>query len=168
MRKLFIAMIAGGFLLLSGVAASAKPDAGTAGQGQNGQQQNQTQQDNKPAVEPVRKPAAPTTTKAGCGPATKPCRAYDDQAGSAYTDQADYGGPEAGRDDGRVWPNGRQYRRARRSQLQRPERASRCQRVDDRERYRRERRQQREQPTDQKEAASAASFLLAPPHSAQF
>jgi hypothetical protein len=73
MRKLFIAMIAGGFLLLSGVAASAKPDAGTAGQGQNGQQQNQTQQDNKPAVAPVTKPATPATKPTT--PATKPATA---------------------------------------------------------------------------------------------
>jgi len=70
MRKLFIAMIAGGFLLLSGVAASAKPDAGAAGQDQNGQQQTQTQQDNKPAVAPVTKPAAPATKPTT--PATKP------------------------------------------------------------------------------------------------
>ena len=45
MRKLFIAMIAGGFLLLSGVAASAKPDSGNGQQSQNGQQQTQTQND---------------------------------------------------------------------------------------------------------------------------
>jgi hypothetical protein len=72
MRKLLIAMIAGGFLLLSGVAASAKPDTGTAGQGQNGQQLNQTQQDNKPAFAPATKPAAPTTTKPAAPTPTKP------------------------------------------------------------------------------------------------
>ena len=67
MRKLFIAMVAGGFLLLSGVVASAKLDAGNAGQGQDGQQQTQNQQDNKPAVAPATKPATPAAT-----PATKP------------------------------------------------------------------------------------------------
>jgi len=44
MRRIFIAMIAGGFLLLSGIAASAKPDSGNGQQSQNGQQQTQAQQ----------------------------------------------------------------------------------------------------------------------------
>jgi hypothetical protein len=70
MRKLFIAMIAGGFLLLSGVVASAKLDAGNAGQGQDGQQQTQNQQDKKPAVAPATKPATPATKPAT--PAPKP------------------------------------------------------------------------------------------------
>jgi len=57
-------MIAGGFLLLSGVAASAKPDTGAADKSQNGQQQNQTQNDQKskatePAAKPATKPATP-------------------------------------------------------------------------------------------------------------
>jgi hypothetical protein len=80
MRRLFIAMIAGGFLLLSGVAASAKPDSATTGQDQNGQHQTQTQNDQKtkatepaakPATTPATKPAAaapkPAATTAECG-----------------------------------------------------------------------------------------------------
>jgi len=78
MRKLFIAMIAGGFLLLSGVAASAKPDSGNGQQSQNGQQQTQTQNDQKatppatkPAATPAAKPATPApkpaATTAECG-----------------------------------------------------------------------------------------------------
>jgi hypothetical protein len=74
MRKLFIAMIAGGFLLLSGVAASAKPDSGNGQQSQNGQQQTQTQNDQKvttPAATPATKPATlapkPAATTAQCG-----------------------------------------------------------------------------------------------------
>jgi hypothetical protein len=70
MRRILIAAIAGGFLLLSGIAASAKLDAATADQGQNGQQQNQTQQDKKPAPAPVTKSEAPATKPAA--PATKP------------------------------------------------------------------------------------------------
>ena len=60
-------MIAGGFLLLSGVAASAKPDSGNGQQGQKGPQQTQTQNDPK-ATQPPAKPATPPATK----PATKP------------------------------------------------------------------------------------------------
>jgi outer membrane murein-binding lipoprotein Lpp len=67
MRRIFIAMIAGGFLLLSGVAASAKPDSGNGQQSQKGQQQTQTQNDQK-ATQP---PAKPATTPAA-KPATKP------------------------------------------------------------------------------------------------
>jgi hypothetical protein len=55
MRRLFIAIIAGGFLLLSGVAASAKPDSGNGPQSQNGRQQTQEQNDQK-----ATKPAATT------------------------------------------------------------------------------------------------------------
>ena len=68
MRKLFIAMIAGGFLLLSGVAASAKPDSATTGQDQNGQHQTQTQNDQKSKAT---QPAKPATTPAAT-PAAKP------------------------------------------------------------------------------------------------
>src|ERR1700674_3501853 len=71
MRKLFIAMIAGGFLLLSGVAASAKPDSGNGQQSQNGQQQTQTQNDQK-ATTPAAKPATTPATKPATTPATKP------------------------------------------------------------------------------------------------
>jgi hypothetical protein len=79
MRRLFIAMFAGGFLLLSGVAASAKPDSATTGQDQHGQQQTQTQNDQKskatepakPATQPAAKPATPApkpaATTAECG-----------------------------------------------------------------------------------------------------
>ena len=70
MRRILIAAIAGGFLLLSGIAASAKLDSATADQGQNGQQQNQTQQDKKPA--PVTKSEAPATKPATPAPAAKP------------------------------------------------------------------------------------------------
>jgi outer membrane murein-binding lipoprotein Lpp len=63
MRRILIAAIAGGFLLLSGIAASAKLDTATA-EGQDGQQQ--TQQDRTPAAAPATKPATPAT------PATKP------------------------------------------------------------------------------------------------
>ena len=66
MRRILIAMIAGGFLL-RGVAASAKPDSGNGQQSQNGQQQAQTQNDQK-ATQPAAKPAATPATK----PATKP------------------------------------------------------------------------------------------------
>jgi hypothetical protein len=62
-------MIAGGFLLLSGVAATAKVDSRTTGQDQNGQQQTQTQNDQKSkATTPAAKPATTPATK----PATKP------------------------------------------------------------------------------------------------
>jgi hypothetical protein len=71
MRKLFIAMIAGGFLLLSGVAASAKPDSGNGQQSQNGQQQTQTQNDQK-GTAPAAKPATTPATKPATTPATKP------------------------------------------------------------------------------------------------
>lgn len=65
-------MIAGGFLLLSGVAASAKPDSGNGQQSQNGQQQNQTQSDQK-ATPPATKPATPATPAAKpATPAPKP------------------------------------------------------------------------------------------------
>ena len=67
MRRVFIAMIAGGFLLLSGVAASAKPDSANTGQDQNGQQQTQNDQKSK-ATQPVAKPATTPATK----PAAKP------------------------------------------------------------------------------------------------
>jgi hypothetical protein len=86
MRKLFIAMIAGGFLLLSGIAASAKLDSGTAGQGQNGQQQNQTQQDNKPAVAPATKPATPAT------PATKPATPAPKPAATTACENGNFDG----------------------------------------------------------------------------
>jgi hypothetical protein len=73
MRRIFIALIAGGLLLVSGVAASAKLDSASAQQGQHGQQQQQA--DKTPAAKPAAKPAAgsttpPTTTPAK--PATKP------------------------------------------------------------------------------------------------
>jgi hypothetical protein len=67
MRRILIATIAGGFLLLSGVAASAKPDSGNGQQSQNGRQQIQAQNDQKAAV-PAAKPATTPATK----PATKP------------------------------------------------------------------------------------------------
>jgi hypothetical protein len=67
MRRILVAMIAGSFLLLSGVAASAKPDSGNGQQSQNGQQQTQTQNDQKATV-PAAKPATAPATK----PATKP------------------------------------------------------------------------------------------------
>jgi len=72
MRRLFIAMIAGGFLLLSGVAATAKVDSRTTGQDQNGQQQTQTQNDQKSKVTESAKPA-PATKPAT--PAPKPAAA---------------------------------------------------------------------------------------------
>jgi len=62
-------MIAGGFLLLSGVAASAKPDSGNGQQSQNGQRQTQAQSDQKATQpQPAAKPATTPSTK----PATKP------------------------------------------------------------------------------------------------
>lgn len=60
-------MIAGSFLLLSGVAASAKPDSGNGQQRQNGQLQTQAQKDEKTTL-PAAKPATTPATK----PATKP------------------------------------------------------------------------------------------------
>ena len=78
MRKLFIAMIAGGFLLLSGVAASAKPDSGNGQQSQNGQQQTQTQNDQK-ATPPATKPAATPATKPA--PTTAQCGEQGDNTG---------------------------------------------------------------------------------------
>jgi hypothetical protein len=60
-------MIAGGFLLLSGVAASAKPDAGNGQLSKNGQQQTQAQSDQK-----ATQPAAKTATTPSTKPATKP------------------------------------------------------------------------------------------------
>jgi hypothetical protein len=71
MRRIFIAMIAGGLLLVSGVAASAKLDSATAEQGQKGQQQNQTQQDRKPAVAPAAKSTTQPSTKPAAKPATR-------------------------------------------------------------------------------------------------
>ena len=65
-------MIAGGFLLLSGVAATAKVDSRTTGQDQNGQQQTQTQNDQKSKVTESAKPA-PATKPAT--PAPKPAAA---------------------------------------------------------------------------------------------
>ena len=88
MRKLFIAMIAGGFLLLSGVAASAKPDSANTGQDQNGQQQTQTQNDQKAkATEPAKpatKPAAPVTKPA----ATTACETGDNTGDHQHEDAA--------------------------------------------------------------------------------
>ena len=75
MRRLFIAMFAGGFLLLSGVAASAKPDSATTGQDQHGQQQTQTQNDQKSkATQPAKPATTPATTPAAkpATPAAKP------------------------------------------------------------------------------------------------
>jgi hypothetical protein len=69
MRRILIAMIAGGFLLLSGVAASAKPDSGNRQQSQNGQKQTQAQSDQK-ATPPATKPATPAAKPAT--PAPKP------------------------------------------------------------------------------------------------
>jgi cell division septation protein DedD len=66
MRRIFIAMIAGGILLLSGVAASAKPDSGNGQQSQNGPQQTQAKNDQKATV-PAAKPVTTRATK----PATK-------------------------------------------------------------------------------------------------
>ena len=71
MRRIFIAMIAGGFLLLSGVAASAKHDSGNGQQSQNGQQQTQAQNDQK-TTQPAAKPATTPATKPATTPATKP------------------------------------------------------------------------------------------------
>ncbi len=79
MRRIFIALIAGGLLLMSGVAASAKPDSSTRENGQHGQQQNQTQSDKKTALKPAVKPA---TT------ATKPATAATKAATSAATSTA--------------------------------------------------------------------------------
>jgi hypothetical protein len=99
MRRILIAAIAGGFLLLSGVAASAKLDSGTARQGQNGQQQNQTQNDKLPAVKtPAAKPATPATTPT-TKPATKPataavpttCTTQADQTGEFQGEHQDTG-----------------------------------------------------------------------------
>ena len=95
MRKLFIAMIAGGFLLLSGVAASAKPDSANTGQDQNGQQQTQTQNDQKAkATEPAKpatKPAAPVTKPATPAPkpaATTACETGDNTGDHQHEDAA--------------------------------------------------------------------------------
>ena len=78
MRKLFIAMIAGGFLLLSGVVASARFDSGSANQapqiradGQGNQTGNaNSQTTDKPATKPVTpatKPAVTTAANGQCG-----------------------------------------------------------------------------------------------------
>lgn len=81
MRKIFIAMIAGGFLLLSGVAASARPDSGNGQQGQKGQQQTQTQNRQEvtpPATKPATTPAAKPVTKPA---ATTACGEQGDNTG---------------------------------------------------------------------------------------
>lgn len=75
-------MIAGGLLLVSGIAASAKPDSANAEQGQKGQQQ--TQQDRKPAVAP----AATSTTQPTMKPATKPATAASPTICTAQAEQA--------------------------------------------------------------------------------
>src|ERR1700680_1897226 len=87
MRRIFSAMIAGGLLLVSGVAASAKLDSASAGQGQKGQQQNQTQQDRKPAVAPAAKSTTQPTTKPATKPGTKPATAAAPTTCSAQADQ---------------------------------------------------------------------------------
>jgi outer membrane murein-binding lipoprotein Lpp len=81
MRRIFIAVIAGGFLLLSGVAASAKPDSGNGQQRQNGQQQTQSQSDQK-----ATQPATKLATRPAAKPATKPA------ATTACGEQGDYTG----------------------------------------------------------------------------
>lgn len=101
MRRIFIAMIAGGLLLLSGVAASAKPDTSVRVEGQNGQQQqqNQTQNDQKatqPAAKPATKPATTPATKPAtpAGPST--CSAQAGQTGEFQGEHqdADCNGPQ--------------------------------------------------------------------------
>jgi hypothetical protein len=89
MRKLFIAMIAGGFLLLSGVVASARFDSGSSsqapqiqtegsGSGAQGDQTGNSQTTDKatklatkpatkPTTKPATKPAATTGTNSQCG-----------------------------------------------------------------------------------------------------
>ena len=90
MRRLFIAMIAGGFLLLSGVAATAKVDSRTTGQDQNGQQQTQTQNDQKSKVTVSAKPA-PATKPATPAPkpaATTACETGDNTGDHQHEDAA--------------------------------------------------------------------------------
>ena len=89
-------MIAGGFLLLSGVAASAKPDSATTGQDQNGQQQTQTQNDQKskatqpakPAAKPATTPAAKPATPAPKPAATTACETGDNTGDHQHEDAA--------------------------------------------------------------------------------
>jgi hypothetical protein len=91
MRKLFIAMIAGGFLLLSGVAASAKPDSGNGQQSQNGQQQTQAQNDQKttpPATKPVTPAAKPATPAPKPAATTPECGETGDNTGDHQHEDA--------------------------------------------------------------------------------
>jgi hypothetical protein len=92
MRRIFIAMIAGSFLLLSGVAASAKPDSGNGQHTQNGQLQTQAQNDQKatvPATKPATTPAAkPTTTPAAKPAATTACGEQGDNTGDHQHEDA--------------------------------------------------------------------------------
>jgi hypothetical protein len=98
MRRIFVAMIAGGLMLVSGVAASAKLDS-SAAQSQKGQQQNQTQQDRKPDVAPAAKVTVQPTTKPTAKPAAKPatvaspttCTAQADQTGEFQGEHQDAG-----------------------------------------------------------------------------
>jgi len=82
-------MIAGSFLLLSGVAASAKPDAGNGQQSQNGQQQTQAQSDQK-ATQPAAKPATTPATKPATRPAatTAECGEQGDNTGDHQHEDA--------------------------------------------------------------------------------
>jgi hypothetical protein len=66
MRRIFIALIAGGLLAVSGIAASAMS---AAEQGQHGQQQQQN--DKKPATAPASKLATAPTAEPTPKPATK-------------------------------------------------------------------------------------------------
>jgi hypothetical protein len=104
MRRIFIAIIAGGFLLLSGVAASAKPDSGNGQQSQNGQQQTQAQNDQKatqppaklattPATKPATKPATtPAATTAQCGETGDNTGNHQHEDAAACNDQNDQAG----------------------------------------------------------------------------
>lgn len=67
MRKLFIAMIAGGFLLLSGVVASARFDSGSASQAPQIRAEGQANQSGNTNSQTTDKPTTTPTT-----PATKP------------------------------------------------------------------------------------------------
>ena len=93
-------MIAGGFLLLSGVAASAKPDSGNGQQSQNGQQHTQTQNNQKattpaakPATTPAAKPATkPAATTAQCGETGDNTGDHQHQDAAACSDQNEQAG----------------------------------------------------------------------------
>jgi hypothetical protein len=96
MRKLFIAMIAGGFLLLSGVVASARFDSGSASQapqiraeGQGNQSGNtDSQTTDKPATKPTTPATKPATTAPKPAATTVECGETGDNTGDHQHEDA--------------------------------------------------------------------------------